>query len=516
VPPLFNLVDKSLLCVDGRTDPPLYHLLDSTRAYAMEKLAAAGELQQCSEAHAAHLYGLLMERKSTACPREREDWQSLCRRIIDDIRGALDWGLGEHGNAVLACKLTAASAPVWHEFALMAEYRERSTRALRAIAQTHLQLPDIELQLHLALGHADFNSAGLASGTDCAAFFAFNTALEQAELSGALRQKLDALYGIVVLMVKAGNYAEGLRFVERIQDLAGRTEEADALYHRLHALVDAHRGEHRSALHHLDAATRLYAPRSVERGSTTMLRYDHRIALAALRARTLWQTGEQDAALRLASACVDDALAVGHQLSLCYALAAGACPVASWSGELAMLERFVSLLTRIAGENSLEYWKQWAVCYECGYPSKGAVSHASGSDTFAPLAPPLHEMIATLDPERTTRIAIERAATMEAGASTPEILRAQGERLLAREGMSAAGRAAAFFGQAMERSIQQGAPSWTLRASVSLARLKLALGDPAASLRLVSVALDRLDARQSSRDVLEAVALRRQLVALAT
>jgi predicted ATPase len=63
---LFDLVSKSLIAaaVDGTVAP--YQLLDTTRAYALEKLAESGELGPVSHCHAEYVRagGTEMEARS--------------------------------------------------------------------------------------------------------------------------------------------------------------------------------------------------------------------------------------------------------------------------------------------------------------------------------------------------------------------------------------------------------------------------------------------------------------------
>lgn len=58
----------------------------------------------------------------------------------------------------------------------------------------------------------------------------------------------------------------------------------------------------------------------------------------------LWLQGFPDQAMRTAQRTIERARASDHAISLCYALARAACPVALWVGDLAAAERYVSML----------------------------------------------------------------------------------------------------------------------------------------------------------------------------
>ena len=63
-----DLVDKSLLAAELDGERILYRLLDTTRAYARDKLAEAGETLDCARRHARHCLQTLTvaARRSTA------------------------------------------------------------------------------------------------------------------------------------------------------------------------------------------------------------------------------------------------------------------------------------------------------------------------------------------------------------------------------------------------------------------------------------------------------------------
>ena len=59
----------------------------------------------------------------------------------------------------------------------------------------------------------------------------------------------------------------------------------------------------------------------------------------------LWLQGFPDQPMHTATRNVEEARASDHALSLCYALAEAACPVALFVGDLAAAEGLVALLT---------------------------------------------------------------------------------------------------------------------------------------------------------------------------
>ena len=98
------LVDKSLVLVEGG-DRPRYRLLETTCAYALERLAEAGETNGLLRRHA--------EATRTICERAAEQRDSDCFWAeMNNLRAAYAWAVGRDGDAVIAVALAATSAMV--------------------------------------------------------------------------------------------------------------------------------------------------------------------------------------------------------------------------------------------------------------------------------------------------------------------------------------------------------------------------------------------------------------------
>ncbi len=69
---LANLVAKSLVDADIGGNEPQYSLLETTRAYAHEKLAETGEVQETARRHAEYLRSLFAQAQA--------EWDSRPRR----------------------------------------------------------------------------------------------------------------------------------------------------------------------------------------------------------------------------------------------------------------------------------------------------------------------------------------------------------------------------------------------------------------------------------------------------
>ena len=102
---LSTLIDKSLVMVDTG-DPPRYRLLETTRAFALERLAATGALGSARRKHAL---------ATVATMRALSPWDSPYMHAVSvapdiaNLRAAAAWTIGPEGDHALAIELAAQS-----------------------------------------------------------------------------------------------------------------------------------------------------------------------------------------------------------------------------------------------------------------------------------------------------------------------------------------------------------------------------------------------------------------------
>lgn len=120
------LVDKSLVLAEG--DPiPRYRMLETARAYALERLAEAGETQATLARHAQAVHALLE-------PFEDDEWRWRATGDTapqagieqDNLRAALEWADTAPDRSDLAVALVGVSYSVWWSAHNLAEGLSRS------------------------------------------------------------------------------------------------------------------------------------------------------------------------------------------------------------------------------------------------------------------------------------------------------------------------------------------------------------------------------------------------------
>ncbi|MEV0400654.1 BTAD domain-containing putative transcriptional regulator [Actinoallomurus sp. NPDC050550] len=129
---LARLVDRSLVVAAGGR----YRLLESIRAYGLERLEEAGESARVRRRHAEY-YAALAERAEAELrgPRQRK-WLRLLDLESANVRGALEWAAGEGTRgrspvgADLALRLVNAMAWYWFLRGRLGEARRSLATAL--------------------------------------------------------------------------------------------------------------------------------------------------------------------------------------------------------------------------------------------------------------------------------------------------------------------------------------------------------------------------------------------------
>ena len=152
---LASLVDKSLVPVDFAQTPPRYGMLESTRQYALEKLVETDE--GALRRRHAEWVSSVFEQADEAWPTTATSaWLETYEPELDNLRGALEWSFGPHGDPALGVTAFAFTGQYWIQLALQAEFR----RWLKlAVAQVSSPVPP-RVAARVWLLHAQTGSVG--------------------------------------------------------------------------------------------------------------------------------------------------------------------------------------------------------------------------------------------------------------------------------------------------------------------------------------------------------------------
>jgi predicted ATPase/DNA-binding winged helix-turn-helix (wHTH) protein len=483
---LSDLVAKSLVVAEAGRAMARYRLLDTTRAYALEKLTGSSELAAVARRHAEY-YRDLFERAETEWEvRPTAEWLAEYGRQIDDLRAALDWAFSPGGDASIGVALSAAAAPLWMGLSLTEVCRGRVELALAAGAGVQRDARQ-EMKLQVALAASLMYTRGAVSEIG----MAWTKALEIAESLDDDEYQLRSLWGLWSFQISGGRYREALALAQRFCTLAaGRSDPNDRLIgERMIGASQHYLGDQASARRHTERMLDRYVL-PVQRSHIIRFQTDQRMTARAFLARILWLQGFPDQAMRAAQSSVEDARAANHAISLGYALALAACPVALLVGDLAVAEHYIEVLLEHSTRHVLTLWHAWGRSHQgvlvikrgdvvtglrmlrTGFEELGEANSALRFITF------LGEMAEAL--VRNGQVAgglaaiaeaIDHSERTEESWISAELLRIKGELFLLQGAPGAAALAEDQFQQALECARRQGALSWELRAATSLARL---------------------------------------------
>src|SRR5712664_1061975 len=265
-----NLVDKSLAMLDASASDGRWRLLETIRAYGLEKLRENGEAEGALRRHAEHFRALLTPAGTASALEPGTEAVVRYGREIDNIRAALDWCFSPAGDVSIGTAITALFVPMWIHFALVAECRRRTENALASLDESNDDAPT-RMLLHIGLG-ISLNHTGARSDD---ALEMLTKGLHIAEELGDIVSQMYALWALWVTYGYKGNFRATEPFAEKFFRFA--VESADPargyLADRLMGTSMHYRGNQPKARRHLDQVADQYR-RSLERPQCAWLGYN--------------------------------------------------------------------------------------------------------------------------------------------------------------------------------------------------------------------------------------------------
>ena len=518
-----NLVAKSLASVDVADAVAEYRLLETTRAYALEKLSESGELDSVARRHAEHYRDLLEQAPAESQIQSSADRLAAYRREIDNVRTALDWAFSPHGDAAIGVTLSAAAAPLMFELSLMGECSARSEQALCAAEAWLTRDIPCEMRLRAALAAALVYTRGPGPET----IAAWELVLEMATRLGDTEYQARALWGLWNAYIYGGAPRAGLSFAKRFFDLAQNAADAAKLLmgHRIIGIALHYLGDQSDARNHIQNMLARYV-RTVHRWHTIGSRVDQSIVARATLARILWLQGFPDQAIRITKTAVDDARAYEHAMSTCYVLVEAAIPIALMTGDLEAAEGLLATLQDQLSRHGFVIWEACARCFQAALLIRRGEVDAG----LRRLGVALDELRETgFLAHLTALLAVQAEALSDVGQSAAalavidealarcerdeqrwciaDLLRIKGELALKQSALMRDSSPDDYFLKALDWARRQGALSLELRAAMSLARLRHQQGRPSEARDLLVSVYERFGEGFETADLRAAKAL---------
>ena len=489
---LADLVTKSLVVADVGDTKPRFRLLDTTRAFALEKLDESGEREKVARRHAEYYRDLFDHAAGAVAARAPGGWLAEATQEIDNVRAALDWSCSPPVHAPIAAELTAAYVPVWLDLSLAAECRERCEHALFILETQQKSDARLRMRLQIGLGNSLLHTLGPAEQTRGT----LTEALAIADALDDLPSQLRILLILSSVNVYRGEYAQAVAEVERAAEIA----------HRIGDVVSVMVAERRMGTSLLTIGRPAEAQRWLERAIRSSFHVEEeqppvarhsgdRAMARAMLARALWLRGCPDTAHREAQASVDDVRGHDRQLTMCRVLYLGIGRIAPMTGEFSVAEDAIATLIDLATHINARFWmtagqflrgkllvqrhayaeglvvlrEAFEICRQTGW----RLSYPEFTGSLAESLAGLGQLAEAYD---AVGQAIESAGGRVDGQQwyVPELLRIKGEILLQRDSQGTL--AADCFDRAAAMAREQGALAWELRIGLSLCRLRVTLG----------------------------------------
>ena len=289
---LIALQRKSLVTMVMIDAAPAFRLLETTRAYAQGKLAAAGEAGARHLAHARFVATLMLQALADWEVTADQVWIDRYGPALDDVRAALDWALAPGGERELGLAVLGRSWPLWSMLSLQSEGRRRVAAALQSLGP---ETPPV-LEAPLQLAHGIF-TAERAFETGRAAF---RRAADLFRVSGDRHATGLALGGLGQLLAMYEQIEEAVAALTEARSLladSGR-QKLLASCAIAFALTHAAAGDWAEARREYEMAAALYGSIGADRLlAATLLNL----------ADAMWMQGDLDSAVSTGRRAVDQA-----------------------------------------------------------------------------------------------------------------------------------------------------------------------------------------------------------------
>lgn len=474
---LADLGDKSL--VGTRIEGPrvCYRLLDTTRAYALERLIESGEWREVAHRHARHYLSAFAAADRDWCAESTAEWLGTHGRDVSNARAALEFAFSADGDPALAILLAACVLPIMFELSLAEECRRWAARALALLADAETPDHRVELRLRATLAAAQMYTPGPTAQTarDWERVLEIATGLDNRP------SQARAVWGLWTAAIYGGRAREAAAYAAHYAELSEQQNHGamKLLGQRIIGVSAAALGQLEFARDRLEYMVSRYVPSS-HRWKTLGFVIDHSVMAKATLARVLWLQGNPGRGWELAKAAA--AAAQSHAISHGYVLIEAVLPLAFMLRDEEAVAQGVRQLRGLADQNGLAIWKAAVrVLWLASRLAAGAsVPVPSLQDSLAALSATGYEahhgwlcsvIAEALGAQGQTEAALRFADAALARCErtgeawiVPELLRVRSEILWERNGQ------VADLVRASKLAREQGALAWEGRISASLAR----------------------------------------------
>lgn len=444
-----TLARKSLLQVDISGDFVRYRLLQTTRAFAQERLAARSDGNVIRRRHALACCDLLASAETDLLRLDWFEWLARYGNFLADTRAGLDWAFSGEGDPEVGVRLTLLSLQIGQQVPPFGEYLRHIDAALASLEGAGPSSRVDALRLDYARGSLLTNISG-DDGT--LRSVAEDSAALEAEIGRALPEAIMAQF---LAALTSGDFPRTLEAARRMNDVGEQlaADEVKIMAMRMEAQAEHFLGHHATAT---SLAQRvLDSPFEF----LPLTQVSHKVSMRIVLARTAFLQDDADRARRL----VDDALELAGRspVAIAQTLALVGIPLGLWMNDHPFTVRGLAQFREITRDQQLPFWAKWITAYEAVATLDRSVSRLLEPGT----SPLLIDMLPTIRPELLTPQSSRRVAEGLVGWNAPEIYRAEAIAASDKE------TARSLATRALSLAQQHGAHAWTSRAAQTLNRL---------------------------------------------
>jgi predicted ATPase/DNA-binding winged helix-turn-helix (wHTH) protein len=346
------LAAKSLIAVETGGRDVRYRLLESTRAYAGEKLLASGAQGAVMRRYADATHAFFRDAGARWSEIGSHAWLALHASRLEDARAALEWAFSDAGDRHLARAMTAELSGFWLHLGLV---RECMSWCRKALARPDGAEPVVDVY-EMRIQHAFGVAQGAIYGADLKNRAAISATIELADRLGDHDYKIRGLWALATLELN-GELEAALGHARDLRDAAsGKDAVAERLVgERMMGCVLHLLGRHAEGRVMLEQAQAAYAIPG-QRASALRFQFDQLVLAQGFLAWIAWIEGDDQASQRIARQAVDEAVRVDHAGSLGFALDVSVT-LAVLRGDFAEAEVACQRLGELGANVGSDVWK---------------------------------------------------------------------------------------------------------------------------------------------------------------
>ena len=306
---LAGLALKSLIASDI-TGPELrFRMLETTRAFALRRLEAAGERRTAADRHSRYFATYLRAQRTTLEQRE----VGTDALELDNVRAALRHELGEGGDIAVALSLSSGALPIWFALSLLRECHAR-LQEVSARLSPEQRASTEGWDIAVAMRTAEMFTRGASHGT-------VSQWTNPPEDAGTLANSATAVADLLTNWtwnLRLPNYAEMMRLATIHAAVARRTKSDHdrTMSAWVLGLSSHHIGDLPAARGHL---AQFLDIETVEDRRLFLSRtgFDRTPGAQAILGAVLCQLGDGAQGLRQAALAEEESIATGRAVPMC-------------------------------------------------------------------------------------------------------------------------------------------------------------------------------------------------------